>query len=40
MEANVETKNDDLKDFLIVLRRALLLIVRYVESKYGLPRSE
>ena len=38
--ANLTQPNDDLKDFLIVLRRALLLIVRYVESKYGLPRSD
>jgi hypothetical protein len=33
MEAN------DLRDLLIVIRRALLLIVRYIESRYRLPPS-
>lgn len=29
---------DDLKDFMIVVRRALLLVVDHIEKKYGLKR--
>jgi len=27
---------DDLQEFLVVLRRALLLVVRWIERKYGI----
>jgi hypothetical protein len=30
-------ERDDLREFLIVLRRALLMIVRWIEKKYGEP---
>ena len=32
--------NDEMREFAIVLRRALLLIVRYLEERYSLKRSE
>jgi hypothetical protein len=36
-----QTRNDDLKSFLIVLRQALLMLVGWIEKRYGLqPRSE
>jgi hypothetical protein len=28
------SKNDELREFLLVLRDALLLVVRYIEKKY------
>jgi hypothetical protein len=28
--------NDELKDFMLVLRRALKMIVAYIERRYGL----
>jgi len=28
--------NDDFKDFMLVLRKALLMIVRWIEKRYGL----
>lgn len=28
---------DELKEFMMILRRALLLIVRYIEKRYALP---
>ncbi len=30
---------DDLKDFMMVVRRALLLVVDHIERRYGLKRS-
>jgi len=30
---------DDLRQLLIVIRRALMLIVRYIENRYRLPPS-
>jgi hypothetical protein len=30
---------DDLKEFFIMLRRALLIIVRWIEKQYGIPRN-
>jgi len=36
-QAGLETKDDlTLRDFLMVLRQGLLLIVRWIEKKYGL----
>lgn len=32
----VVNQDDELRAFLLVVRRALLLIVRYIEAKYGL----
>lgn len=29
-------EQDDLKEFMLVLRNALLMIVRYIERRYGL----
>ncbi len=34
----IEAGANDLKEFLIVLRRALLLVVSYIEKKYDLTR--
>lgn len=31
---------DDLREFLLVLRRALLLITGWIERRYGLKREE
>lgn len=31
-------EQDDLREFLIVLRRALLLVVDWIERRYGLKR--
>ncbi len=33
-------RTDELKCFLLVLRQALLMIVRYIEKKYGLQKDE
>lgn len=36
-QAGLETKDDlRLRDFLMVLRQALLMIVRWIEKRYGL----
>jgi len=32
--------NDDLKEFLLVLRRSLLGVVRWIEKKYNLASTE
>lgn len=32
----IEMNNDDLREFMVVLRRALLMIVRWIERKYKL----
>jgi hypothetical protein len=32
--------NEDLKEFLLVLRRALLMVVRHIERKYNLKTGE
>jgi hypothetical protein len=32
------TQGDDLRAFLLVVRRALLLIVDFIERRYDLPR--
>ena len=29
-------KNDELREFMLVLRRALLMIVNYIEKRYGI----
>lgn len=29
-----ETQSDDLRDFLLVVRRALLMLVRWIERRY------
>lgn len=29
--------SDDLKDFMQVLRRALIMLVRWIEKRYGIP---
>ena len=29
------SKDDDLREFLLVLRRSLLFIVKWIEKKYG-----
>ncbi len=31
-----DSPKDDLKDFLITLRRALLMVTRWIEKRYGL----
>lgn len=36
MEENV--KQDDIKDFMVTLRMALLTIIRWIEKRYGLER--
>lgn len=36
---SAESQADDLKDFLLVLRRALLVVVCWIEDRYGLKRS-
>lgn len=28
--------NDELKEFMLVLRQALLMVVKYIERRYGL----
>ncbi len=30
------TKDDDIREFMLVLRRALLMVVRFIERKYGI----
>ncbi len=30
------TSDDQMRDFLLVVRRALLMVVKYIEHKYGL----
>lgn len=35
-EAAIATRDDDMREFLIVVRRALLLIVRWIEKRYCL----
>jgi hypothetical protein len=35
-----ESQSTDLREFMIVLRRALLVIVRWIEKRYGLKRHE
>jgi hypothetical protein len=32
----MEGRGDELKEFCIVLRRALLVVIRWIESRYGL----
>ena len=32
------TKDDDMREFFIVLRQALLMVVVWIERKYGLRR--
>ena len=34
-----ETQEDTMREFLIVVRRALLVVVRWIENKYHLERS-
>jgi hypothetical protein len=34
--AIIEPGEDELKGFLLVLRQALLMVVRYIEKKYGI----
>jgi len=34
----MDAKPDDLREFLLVLRQALLMIVAWIERKYGLER--
>jgi len=29
--------DDELKEFMLVVRRALLMVVRYIERRYGCP---
>jgi len=36
----MEKHQNDLYEFLLVLRRALLMIVRYIEKKYNLKRDD
>ena len=31
---------DELREFMLILRRALLLIVRYIEKRYNLPTAD
>ena len=31
-------QRDDLKEFFLVVRRALLLVVQWIETRYGLKR--
>jgi len=40
VEAVTQQRNDELREFMLVLRRALLLIVRYIEKRYGLQPTE
>jgi hypothetical protein len=32
-----QKQSDELREFMLILRRALLLIVRYIEKRYCLP---
>lgn len=32
------TKDDDMREFFIILRQALLMVVVWIERKYGLKR--
>jgi hypothetical protein len=34
------TERDDLRDFLVVLRQALLMIVAWIEKRYSLKRAD
>jgi len=34
------TRDEDLREFLLVLRRALLMIVKFIEQRYGIGRAE
>lgn len=33
-------QSDELREFMVILRRALLLIVRYIEKRYNLASAE
>lgn len=35
--SNGNGRPDELRDFMAVLRRALLQVVRYIEARYGFP---
>ena len=34
------TTHDDLREFMLVLRQALLMIVRWIENRYGIQPSK
>ena len=40
MASNSSWGGDELKEFLLVLRRALLMIVAYINRRYGLDKNK
>jgi len=37
MSATPQPQSDDLREFMMVLKRALLMIVAYIDKRYSLP---